>query len=205
MNILRKIGTKLGSLTRSGGDTPPEYRTLIRQGFIKNGEGCDLNAMNVILFEKVPGVTNFEMGNNCCIRGTIILYKSDSRVTLGNNVYIGPGTFIECAEKITIGDNVLISMNCNIIDTNSHSLKSAERLNDSIEWQKGLAHKDWSNVQSSAIHIHNRSWIGLRSIILKGVSVGEGSIVAAGSVVTKQVQPYTMVGGNPASFIKETE
>jgi acetyltransferase-like isoleucine patch superfamily enzyme len=203
MNIFRRIFHKLKALT--GFPEQPLYRAMMGEGFIKTGKGCDLNAMSVILVERVSGKTNIEMGDNCCIRGTIMVYRADSKVTLGNNVYIGPGTFIECVEQITIGDNVLISMNCNIIDTNSHSLDSAERLGDTIEWQKGLSYKDWNKVQSSAIHIGNKSWIGLRSIILKGVSIGEGAIVAAGSVVTKEVRSYTMVGGNPAAFIKATK
>jgi acetyltransferase-like isoleucine patch superfamily enzyme len=48
-------------------------------------------------------------------------------------------------------------------------------------------------------------WIGFNSIILKGVTIGEGAVIAAGSVVTKDVSPYTIVGGNPAKFLKKIE
>ena len=57
----------------------------------------------------------------------------------------------------------------------------------------------------SDINIGSDVWIGSNSVILKGVSIGEGAIIAAGAVVTKDVQPYTIVGGCPAKFIKNRE
>jgi acetyltransferase-like isoleucine patch superfamily enzyme len=204
MNPIRKIWHFFKRSTGLG--SSPLYRTLADQGFLKIGSGCDLHAMNVILVDKtpVPGKPNITMGDNCCVRGTIMIYKASSRVVLGNNIYIGPDTFIECTDEIKIGDHVLISMNCHIIDTNSHSLDSADRLDDIVEWQKGLSHKDWTKVQCAPVHIKAKSWVGLRSIILKGVTLEEGAVVAAGSVVTKNVAAYTIVGGNPATFIKTT-
>ena len=53
------------------------------------------------------------------------------------------------------------------------------------------------------IEIHDRAWIGSRVLILKGVTIGEGAVVAAGSVVTRNVPPFTIVGGNPARVIRE--
>ena len=62
---------------------------------------------------------------------------------------------------------------------------------------------NWDQVNSKPIFIKKNAWIGMRSIILKGVTVGEGSIVAAGSVVTKDVPDYTLVAGNPAVIKKK--
>jgi acetyltransferase-like isoleucine patch superfamily enzyme len=73
-----------------------------------------------------------------------------------------------------------------------------------VNWKKGAAFKDWSQVAHARIVIGNKAWIGFNSIIMKGVNVGEGAVVAAGSVVVKDVAPFTVVGGNPAQFIKET-
>ena len=61
----------------------------------------------------------------------------------------------------------------------------------------------WSDVANQPIKICKNAWIGTRSIILKGVTIGEGAIVAAGSVVTKDVPPYTLVAGNPAIVKKK--
>ena len=71
---------------------------------------------------------------------------------------------------------------------------------DVKEWIENR--KDWSNVQITPVVICDRSWIGARSIILKGVTIGEGAIVGAGSVVTSDVPPWTIVGGNPARVIR---
>ena len=203
MSLFRRI------LTRIKGDQGPanikDNARLMNDGFMKAGKGCNLNAMNVILADKRPGNIYLEIGNDCCICGTIVLYRSSSKVIIGNNVYIGPGTYVECAESVTIGSNVLISMHCNIIDTNSHSIHSAERMHDSVEWQKGHAYKDWSTVVSSPVEIGDKCWIGLRSVILKGVKLGEGAIVGAGSVVTRSVKAFNLVGGNPACIIKEVD
>ena len=57
--------------------------------------------------------------------------------------------------------------------------------------------------RDAPIEIHDRAWIGSRAVILKGVTIGEGAVVAAGSVVTRDVQPFTIVGGNPARLIRE--
>ncbi|MDO6434160.1 acyltransferase [Flavitalea sp. BT771] len=203
MSLFRRI------LTRIMGDQGPanirDNARLMSDGFIKAGAGCNLSAMNVILADKRPGNIYLEIGNDCCICGTIVLYRASSKVVIGNNVYIGPGTYVECSERVTIGSNVLISMHCNIIDTNSHSIHSSERMNDSIEWQKGHAYKNWNTVVSSPVEIGDKCWVGLRSIILKGVKLGEGVIVGAGSVVTRSVSAFSLVGGNPACFIKEVD
>jgi acetyltransferase-like isoleucine patch superfamily enzyme len=99
----------------------------------------------------------------------------------------------------------MFSWGCTIIDTNAHSLNSGERLNDVIDWKKGWQYKNWSVVESKAILIKEKCWIGFNSIVMKGVTLEEGTIVAAGSVVTKTSEPYSMIGGNPARFIKKTE
>jgi acetyltransferase-like isoleucine patch superfamily enzyme len=90
------------------------------------------------------------------------------------------------------------------MDTNSHSLISTEREDDVLDWNKGFEFKNWSKVESKRIHIHRNSWIGFKSIILKGVEIGRGTVVASGSVVTKNTEEYSIVAGNPARFIRKT-
>jgi acetyltransferase-like isoleucine patch superfamily enzyme len=87
------------------------------------------------------------------------------------------------------------------MDHNAHSLVFDERKNDVRDWIHGR--KDWSNVQKKTVIIRNKAWIGARAIITKGVTVGEGAIVGAGSVVTRDVPSWTIVGGNPAGVIRE--
>jgi acetyltransferase-like isoleucine patch superfamily enzyme len=63
--------------------------------------------------------------------------------------------------------------------------------------------KDWRHIKRKPIKICDKSWIGFNSIILKGVTIGEGAIVGAGSVVTRDVPPWTIVAGNPAKVIQD--
>lgn len=178
---------------------------LQQEGFITKGNGCKIDAMQVHIADKSSKVVNIQMGDNCCIMGTIIIYRATAKVILGNNVYIGPGTLLECTESIEIGNDVLVSGNCNIIDTNSHSLHSAERVNDTADWQKGLVYKDWSVVDCAGVCIKSNCWIGLKAIVLKGVTLEQGTIVGAGSVVTRNSEKFSLIAGNPARFIKQVD
>jgi len=119
---------------------------------------------------------------------------------VGVNTFIG-GSTIVCAEHVEIGNDVLISWGCTIVDHNSHSIYWTERASDVKNWYNG--NKDWRFVDISPVKIEDKAWIGLNAIILKGVTIGEGAVVGAGSVVTKDVLPYTIVAGNPAKQIRE--
>ena len=82
----------------------------------------------------------------------------------------------------------------------SVSAESHYSVQINVHWIKGI--KEWDNVIMKPVVIEDRSWVGLNSIILKGIRIGEGAVVSAGSVVTKNVPPYTVVGGNPAKILK---
>lgn len=150
------------------------------------------------------------IGNENVLMAKFVLETKTAKMSVGNNTFIGAGLFV-CAEEIKIGSDVMFSWGCTVIDTDAHSLDHKERKDDVKLWKKGLMenragkYKDWSKVSSKKIEIKDKAWIGFNVIILKGVTIGEGAIVAAGSVVTKDVLPFTLVGGNPAVEIKKLE
>jgi acetyltransferase-like isoleucine patch superfamily enzyme len=111
------------------------------------------------------------------------------QIVLGEHVGLN-GTTIVCRKRISIGDNAMIAPNTIIIDHDGHAMwPPSER------WiGKGL---------EAEIHIESDVWIGMNCMILKGVRIGRGSIIAAGSVVTCDVPPGCVYGGNPARKIKE--
>ena len=78
-----------------------------------------------------------------------------------------------------------------------------DELRDIANGESFIRNKDWGCVNSQPIVIEDDAWIGMNCIILKGVTVGRGAVVGAGSVVTKDVPPWTLVAGNPARVIKE--
>lgn len=135
---------------------------------------------------------------------------NETHVTIGENSCI-QGNFVIESDKgqISIGNDVMFSWGCTVVDNNSHSIKWSEREMDVLDWKKGLDenrighYKDWSNVKEDEVIIKDKAWIGFNVTILKGVTIGEGSIVGAGSVVTKDVPDWTIVAGNPSKIIKE--
>jgi acetyltransferase-like isoleucine patch superfamily enzyme len=161
-----------------------------------------IGSSSKVAFTKIKAKQNCELsvGTNSMIESSILFDKENAQVIVGDNTFIGASTII-CAKSISIGNDVLISWGCTIVDHNSHSLHLNLRLNDVANWMKG--YKDWEHVQIVPITIQNKVWLGFNVIVLKGVTIGEGAIVGAGSVVTKDVPPYTIVAGNPARLIRE--
>lgn len=149
---------------------------------------------------KYPESSKIIIGDDCLINGNISTESREANIYIGNNVFIG-NTTIFSVINVIIEDDVLISSDCLIQDTDNHSLSRGIRKKDCGDWKERKM-QQWEFVESKPIKICAGSWIGSKSIILKGVTIGEGAIVGAGSVVTKNVDPYTVVAGNPAKFIK---
>lgn len=153
-----------------------------------------------------------QIGEKSMIDSSFVFETEGGHISIGDRVHIGGGTQLISRDGISIGDDVIIAWNCTIYDHNSHAVLWEERKNDvSVEWENAaagrptLAGKDWSVVKSVPIRIEDKAWIGFGVSILKGVTIGEGAVVAAGSVVTRDVPPYTVVGGNPAQVLKAIE
>ena len=127
----------------------------------------------------------------------------NGRCTVGDFTLLN-GALVMAEEKIEIGSHCLISWNVGIADSDFHPLEPAQRLIDA----QALApfFKDRPprpKLKTVPVKISDNVWIGMNATILKGVTIGENSVVAAGSVVTKSVPPNTVVAGNPAVFVKQ--
>lgn len=149
------------------------------------------------------------IGSNSLLDCNLIFEKETGKIVIGNRTYIGGGTNLISIKSIEIGDDVTIAWGCTIYDHNSHSIYWNERKNDTIQSIKDLENngdfirnKNWNVVKSAPIKINNKVWIGFDVVILKGVTIGEGAVIGARSVVTKDVPPYTVVAGNPARVVK---
>lgn len=176
----------------------------MRTNWVKNGH-VKMDETTLIFPETSLSAVlgSIDVGKRSCIRGALEIQRENGRIKIGNNCYIGDHTRIWSAESIIIKNNVLIAHNVNIFDNDTHPIDKFERKEDSelIIWN--AIRKDFSTLKSAPIVIEDDAWIGCNSIILKGVTIGEGSIVAAGSVVTKSVPPNVLVAGNPAKIVKE--
>ncbi len=137
---------------------------------------------------RIYGSGKIKAGDNLLLRSHIpleIFADENSEIHIGNNVDIGFGVVINAQERIDIGDLTMIGNHAVIIDTDYHGI-------------------DGNPTRTAPIRIGNHVWICWGAIILKGVTIGDNSIVAAGSVVTKDVPPNTLVAGNPAKVIRAT-
>jgi len=140
------------------------------------------------------------LGMGSSVRSTIVFERPSSTLLVGNRTFIGGG-LISVANKVLVGDDVMLAWGFTITDHNSHSLRFSERKRDVALFIKGQ--KDWAGVKMGDVTICDKAWVGFGVNILKGVTIGEGSIVAAGAVVTKDVPPWTVAAGNPAKVIRE--
>ncbi|MBE6571307.1 MAG: acyltransferase [Ruminococcaceae bacterium] len=140
------------------------------------------------------------IGSNANIYGTLLV-DVNGMIHIGEHFYLGEKSVIGAAESIVIGDCVIISNDVVIYDNNNHPTepKARERMSrngfDNDNWS-------WKWAKRDPIIIEDNVWIGQYSSILKGITIGKGSIVAKCSVVTKDVPPYSVVAGNPARVVK---
>lgn len=146
--------------------------------------------------------SDVQIGSNCCLNCAI--YALGGSVTIGDNTYIGNSDLM-ASSSIKIGNNVIISDDCIIMDNNNHPVSMTKRneMSESCDFFGPLW--KWDRSESRALTIEDNVWIGKRAIILKGVTLGKGSIVGIGAVVTKDVAPGSVVGGNPARELKKLE
>lgn len=107
----------------------------------------------------------------------------DGRLTFGNNVFLNQGVRIACSREISIGDNALIGDETVILDSDYH----------------GVAN---SPAKAAPVRIEPDVWLGTRVIVLRGVTIGRGSVVGAGAVVTRSIPPFVFAAGVPAQVIK---
>lgn len=138
--------------------------------------------------------SNYKYHLNMYNRVKLLADNDKAIIRIGNNTRIH-GSCLHAYKKIEIGENCLIAANCQIFDNNGHELSLdnvSNRINSSANTSK-----------SKQVIIKDNVWIGANSIILPGTTIEEGSIIAAGSVITKNVPSYCLVGGNPASIIKK--
>lgn len=131
--------------------------------------------------------------------GRRVVLWAPNELAIGENCYIGRYSQIECDAHI--GHNVIMANQVAFVGRYDHHFRhvgTPTRLSRQIR----DANYDWKG-SDILVTVGDDVWIGYGAIILSGVTVGEGSVIASGSVVTRDVPPYVVVGGNPAKPIRE--
>lgn len=162
------------------------------------GKGCLLNGIL-----SVEGTCKIRISDNVHINSgkqyniiggdtrTILRTVGEGRIDIGCKSGISNSTFV-ASNSITVGENVLIGGSCKFYDTDFHPIDVNDRLNDNK-----------TEIKTSPIEIQDNVFIGAHCIVLKGVTIGRGSVIGAGSVVTKSVPERELWAGNPAHFIRK--
>ncbi len=120
----------------------------------------------------------------------IRLLSDEAKLTIGNDVGISGGGICVKSEVI-IGNGVMLGANAFVTDTDFHPIKSENR------------RYNYENISSKKVVIEDNVFIGMNSLILKGVTIGKNSVIAAGSIVSRDVPANQIWGGSPAKFIKD--
>ncbi len=157
---------------------------------LKFGDNCNIGKIDCLWLNKIFIGSNAIVSDSC-----IFWFKNpfdDSNyVSIGDNCYIGRSVDFNCNSQITIGNNCLIANNVVMTDIN-HLVKKNKLINEQA-------------INVSSIKVEDDVWIGVSAVILKGVTIGTGAVVAAGAVVNKSIPSYEIWGGVPAKKIGERQ
>ena len=136
------------------------------------------------------------VGDHTSMYGRIIVFPHGGHVSIGDWCHVGPGSDIWSMESVHVGDRVLISHGVNINDASGHSADASQRHVHARQIFEGLQPTSWDGlpgVKSAPIVIEDDVWISFGAIVLRGVTIGAGSVIAAGSIVTSDVPPASYI------------
>ena len=194
MSIIQKLKNKIKEspkwkarihkLMFSNGRPRFWVKAFINPFYFHHGKGSHVRKHTIL---NVSPINQFHIGKNSCIEEFCVVDNGVGDIEIGDNTLIGlRNTLIG---PIRIGNNVILAQNI-VLSGLNHGYSD---LDTPIRNQK---------VSTKEIYIEDDSWIGANCTIVAGVHIGKHAIVAGGSVVTKDVPPYTIVAGNPAKVIK---
>jgi len=147
----------------------------------------------------VKGHTLIYIGNNVRFSGALAIHSArfcdHPTLRIGDRSFLGHNVTITCNREVTIEEDVLIAGDCKIADYDGHAANMHRRVRDLPP----------SMDEIRSVRICRGAWIGLGSIIMKGVTIGEGAIIGAHSVVTHDVPDYAVAAGSPARVVKQNE
>lgn len=174
------------------------YTFSLRNKFHSFGKGSMIKPFLNSSHEEYISIGNHvNIGSFCRITvstefgGYTVKSKNNIRLKIGNNVDVGNNTFISANNNIQIGNHVIMSAYVFITDHDHGFIDIKKNLHEQPLTEKG------------SVVIEDNVFLGVKSTLLKNVTIGEYSVIAANSVVTKNVPPYSVVAGIPAKVIKK--
>jgi len=150
---------------------------------------------------------NIQIGERVICRGLVRAgnWTKKGIIKIANDVYLGDDTILNAEDRIEIGEYTMVAHGVQINDSQSHPIDPSLRVQD-WDFIRGYSElKERPTVEHKAIIIGKHVWISFNAIILRGVSIGDNSIIGAGSVVTKDIPANCIVAGNPAKIIENLD
>jgi len=168
------------------------------------GDGFYCESAQIFRHLKTKAPHAVRIGNHVsCYAGCSFAIGPAGSAVIGDFTLLN-GALIMAEARIEIGSHCLISWNVGIADSDFHPLAPVQRLIDAKALAPYYANRPpRPKLETAPVIIHDNVWIGMSAVILKGVSIGENSVVAAGAVVTRNVPPNCVVAGNPAQLVKK--
>lgn len=166
---------------------------------IKGNGVCFYRTTHISLSE---GATpnNIILNSHCRIHGSLSACAKGV-IQMGEYSQIGPGSIIRCVNSVIVGDLTAMATNVVISDNNTHPVNPLDR-EIMRKTPMGSFERSWQNSDNAPIIIGRNCWIGENVRICKGVTIGDGSVIAANAVVTKDVPANAVAAGNPARIVK---
>jgi galactoside O-acetyltransferase len=206
--FLVKILHKLGVLPGSGISSWVQYRDYV---CIHPTAIIAPSASIKIFNPPVPPRICLEIGEGSHIFSSFSLLRPEAHIKVGKRCQLGNSHFIS-ADSIEVGDDVVMSWGVTVMDSDNHSPYWNERKDDVERCRKDYVETigqdiarthDWTKVNIAKVIIKNKCLIGFNVSILKGVTIGDGAIIGAGSVVTRNIEPWHIGAGNPFKTIRK--
>ena len=142
--------------------------------------------------------TAIVIGSYSLVAGQLLVFPHAGSIRIGDYCYVGECVRIWSASSINIGNRVFLSHGVNVHDNDSHSRSAAERARHFRELVTTGQPTFYEEIERAPVVIEDDAWLGFNAIVLKGVTIGKGAVVGAGSVVTRDVPSFAIVAGNPA-------
>ncbi len=142
------------------------------------------------------------IGANCTMDGVHFSLGEKGRVRIGDYCYF-TNVVLLCEVELRFGNYVVVGWNATIADTDFHPLAPAERIADAIACSPAGKGRARPEIPKRPVVIEDDVWIGPNATILKGVHIGRGAFIEAGSLVTRDVMAHARMMGNPAQVVGE--
>ena len=176
------------------------FRRIANAGKYKQGAHTTVDLSKVIITRKASG--EISLGDYVMSSAELYSFLDQGTIHVGNCSFLGANTKIWALTKVHIGDRVLISHGVFICDSLTHPIDASIRHQQYMA-KFGFPFPGEMELGGEPIIIEDDVWIAANAMVLKGVTIGRCSIVAAGSVVTKDVPPNVIVAGNPSRIVRK--